>query len=318
NRSDVEASVDIRTPALERDFVLGRWNRMLRHVIEPELKYSYVGGIGAEARNVLLFDTADVATNTDEVEYSLTQRFYLRPLDPRPCVDPDTGTERGTCPPSQREWASWQIAQKLFIDPNFGGALIPNRRNVFDTTLDLSGIAFLTVPRNLSPVISRLRFEAINNLRIEWDMDYDPRLGHLGANNLYAGYSLGRTTFGVIHSLLNAVDEQGSAATTIRSQQIHPFLQIGKPNAPGFNLAANGGYDFVNGSLQYAGIQAVYNRGCCGFTVGYRRFELGNLGSVSRDETEWLYSFTLANFGSVGDIRRANSVFHDPSQPPPY
>lgn len=318
NRSDIEASVDIRTPALERDFVLGRWNRMLRHVIEPELKYSYVGGIGSEARNVLLFDTADVATNTNEAEYSLTQRFYLRPLHPRPCVDPDTGAERNPCPPAQREWASWQIAQKYFFDSDFGGALIPNRRNVFDTTLDLSGIAFLTVPRNLSPVISRLRFEAIDNLRIEWDMDYDPRLGHLGADNLYAGYSVGRTTFGLTHSLLNAVDEQGSAATTIRSQQIHPFLQIGKPNAPGFNLAANGGYDFVNGALQYAGIQAVYNRGCCGFTVGYRRFELGNLGSVSRDETEWLYSFTLANFGSVGDIRRANSVFHDPSQPPPY
>jgi len=26
----------------------------------------------------------------------------------------------------------------------------------------------------------------------------------------------------------------------------------------------------------------------------------------------------LANFGSVGDIRRLNSVFRDPSLPPPY
>ncbi len=318
SRSDVEASIDLRAPAVERDFVLGHWNRMLRHVIEPEVKYSYVAGIGSEARNVLLFDTTDVATNTNEVEYSLTQRFYLRPLHPEPCVDADTGAALSSCPPAQREWASWQIEQKFFIDPNFGGALIPGRRNVFDTTLDLSGIAFLTVPTNLSPVISRLRFEAIDKLRAEWDIDYDPRLGHLGANNLYAGYSVGRTTFGLTHSLLNAVDEQGSAATTIRSQQIHPFLQIGKMNTPGFNLAANAGYDFVNKSMQYAGVQAVYNRGCCGFTVGYRHFELGSVGSVSRDETEWLYSFTLANFGTVGDIRRSNSVFHDPSQPPPY
>jgi LPS-assembly protein len=318
NRADFEASFDLRAPAMERDFVLGRWNRMLRHVIEPELKYTFINGIGSDAQNVLLFDTTDVATDTNEAEYSLTQRFYLRPLHPKPCVDTETGAALQTCPASQREWASWQIAQKFFIDPNFGGALIPGRRNVFDTTLDLSGIAFLTVPRNLSPVISRLRFEAVDNLRIEWDMDYDTRLGHLGADNLYAGYSWGRTTVGVTHSLLNAVDEQGSAATTIRSQQIHPFLEIGAPNLPGFNLAANGGYDFVNGALQYAGIQAVYNRGCCGFTVGYRRFQLGTVGSVGRDETEWLYSFTLANFGSVGDIRRSNSVFHDPTQPPRY
>ncbi len=318
NRTDVEASVDLRAPIVERDFVLGRWNRLLRHVIEPELKYNYVAGIGAQARNVLLFDTTDVATDTNEAEYSLTQRLYLRPLHDKPCVDADTGGESSACPPAMREWASWQIEQKFFIEPDFGGALIPNRRNVFDTTLDLTGVAFLTVPRNLSPVISRLRFEAIDNLRIEWDMDYDPRLGHLGANNLYAGYSWGRTTVGVTHSLLNAVDELGSTATTMRSQQIHPFVQIGKPTASGFNLAANGGYDFVRGSLQYAGVQAIYNRGCCGFTVGYRRFELGSVGSVSRDETEWLYSFTLANFGSVGDIRRSNSVFRDPTQPPPY
>jgi LPS-assembly protein len=52
--------------------------------------------------------------------------------------------------------------------------------------------------------------------------------------------------------------------------------------------------------------------------VGYRRFELGSNGSVSRDETEWLYSFTLANFGSVGDIRHSNTVFRDPNLPPLY
>jgi LPS-assembly protein len=316
NRADVEASVDLRAPALERDFAIAKWNRTLRHVIEPEFTYRFVGGIGADARNVLLIDTNDIATDTNEAGYSLTQRFYLRPTRPERCTE--TGTATGECTAPQREWASWQITQKFFIDPGLGGAIIPNRRNVFDTTLDLSGVAFLTVPRNVSPVISRLRFEAINNLRIEWDMDYDPRLGHVGADNLYAGYSWGRTTVGVGHALLNAVEEQGSAATTIQSQQLQPYLQIGKPNAVGFNLAANGGYDFVHGALQYGGIQAVYNWGCCGLTLGYRRFELGSVGSVSRDETEWLYSFTLANFGAVGDIRRSNNIFRDPASPPLY
>lgn len=317
NRADLEASVDLRPPALERDYTLGSWNRELRHVIEPELTYRYVGGIGADARNVLLVDTNDIATDTNEAGYSLTQRFYLRPLHAVPCSEAELETSTGGCS-HPREWASWQIAQKFFINSNFGGALIPDRRNVFDPTLDLSGVAFLTEPRNVSPVISRLRFEAIDNLRIEWDMDYDPRLGHVGADNLYAGYSWGRTTIGLGHALLNAVDEQGTAATTIQSQQLQPYFQFGKPNAVGFNLAANGGYDFVHGALQYGGVQAVYNWGCCGLMVGYRRFELGSVGSVSRDETEWLYSFTLANFGSVGDIRHSNTVFRDPNLPPLY
>jgi len=313
NRADVEASVDIRPPAFERDFALTGWNRELRHVIEPELTYRYVGGIGSQAQNVLLVDTTDIATNTNEVGYSLTQRLYLRPTNPKPCA-PEEMQPLGGCPAKPREWASWQIAQKYFIDPNFGGAIIPNRRNVFDSTLDLTGVAFLTAPRNLAPVTSRIRVEAIDNLRIEWDLDYDPKSGRLDSDNIFAGYSWGRTTIGVGHALLNAVDESGSAASTIQSQQLQPYLSIGKPSGAGFNFAANGGYDFVLGQLQYAGAQATYNWNCCGLTVGYRRFELGSV----RDETQYLYSFTLANFGSVGDIRRSNSVFRDPTLPPAY
>jgi len=326
NRADLEASLDIRPPAVERDFALNRWNRELRHVIEPELTYRYVGGIGARQRNVLLVDTDDIATNTNEAGISLTQRLYMRPAAQKPCLEQDktAGSEKspdsgagegnGTCPDKPREWASWQIAQKFYLDPTFGGALIPNRRNVFDTTLDLTGVAFLTAPRNLTPLISRMRFEAVDNLRLEWDFDFDPKTGRLDSDNILAGYSWGNTTVGVGHALLNAVDENNGAASTIQSQQVTPFLYIGKQSRVGFNLAANAGYDFVQQSLQYAGVQAVYNWNCCGLTFGYRRFELGSI----RDETQYLYSFTLANFGSVGDIRRSNAVFRDPSLPPTY
>ena len=313
NRTDFEASVDIRPPAIERDFSLAGWNRVIRHVIEPELTYRYVGGIGAQAQNVLLIDTTDIATDTNELGYSLTQHFYMRPIVPARCA-PEDVLPSGECPQKPREWASWQIAQKFFIDPKFGGALIPSRRNVFDSTLDLTGIAFLTSARSLSPVTSRMRFEGVENLRIEWDLDYDPIGGRLDADNIFAGYSWGRTTIGVGHALLNAVDENGSTASTIQSEQLQPFLAIGKPSGAGFNFAANAGYDFVLGQLQYGGAQATYNWNCCGLTFGYRRFQLGSI----RDETQYLYSFTLANFGSVGDIRRSNSVFRDPTLPPAY
>jgi LPS-assembly protein len=328
DRKDIEASIDIRPPALERDFELPRWHRELRHVIEPELTYRYVTGIGPQARNVLMFDTTDIATDVNEGGFALTQRFYLRSTDEQPCGQDDAdsadsdeaGETTQNCPAPLREWASWRIAQEYFIDPNFGGALIPGRRNVFAATLDLTGPTFLTSPRNIAPIDSRIRFEAINNLRVEWDLDYDTIAGDFAANNLFAGYSFGRTTLGIGHALLNAPDETTSSGTTatIKSQQIEPFLEVGKPNGNGFNLAANGGYDFVERQVQYGGVQAVYNWNCCGLTVGYRRFELGTIGTASRDETQWLYSFTLANFGGVGDIRRANSVFRDSTLPPAY
>jgi LPS-assembly protein len=306
-----EAALDLRPPALVRDFAIGHDGKTLRHVIEPELTYHFVGGIGDKERDVLTVDTTDIATDTNELGFSLTQRFYVRP---RSCNTTAGESDLAECDSRPREWASWQIAQKYFLDPNFGGALIPGRRNVFSTTLDLTGVAFLTEPRNLSPLISRMRFEAIHNLRVEWDMDYDPKPGRFGADNVFAGYSWGITTIGVGHALLNAPNEQGSKASLIQSQQLDPFIQIGRQNRVGFNLAMNGGYDFVNGALQYGGVQAVYNWDCCGLTFGYRRFALGAL----RDETQYLYSFTLANFGSVGDIRRSNAVFRDPSAPPAY
>ena len=144
SRGDFEASVDVRPPALERDFTIG--NHELRHVIEPELFYNFVGGIGVKARNVPLFDPTDIATDTNEVGYVLTQRFYTRSMNAQPCTVADTETAT-TCPPQPREWASWEITQKYFLNPTFGGAIIPGRRNVFDTTLDLTGIAFLTGPQ---------------------------------------------------------------------------------------------------------------------------------------------------------------------------
>lgn len=307
-REAAEATVDLRPPALARDFNIR--GRELRHVIEPELTYRFVGGIGSQARKVLMVDTSDIETDTNELGFSLTQRFFARPLNEKPCGADVSESNCGRA----REWASWQIAQKYFLDPNFGGALIPGRRNVFTSTLDLSGIAFLTGPRNLSPLISRLRFEAVNNLRIEWDLDYDAKAGRIGADNVFAGYSWSKAMVGIGHSVLNAADEAGSAASLIQSQQFQGFVQLGKPNAEGLNVAANGGYDFVHGALQYGGVQAVYNWNCCGLSLGYRRFALGSV----RDETQYLYSFTLANFGSVGDIRRSNSVFRDPNAPPAY
>ena len=314
-RGDVEASLDLRPPAIERDFHLPMWNRELRHVIEPEITYRYVGGIGNQAQRVLLFDPADIVTNTDEAGFSLTQRFYLRPLKPKPC-GADGNTE---CLQPMREWVSWQIGQEFFINSNFGGAVIPGRRNVFESTLDLTGATFLTSPRNLSPLISRLRFEAIDNLRVQWDMDYDPKKGELNADNVFAGYSWGNTTVGVGHALLNALYENPETPNpTLKSQVVSPFLEIGKSSRRGFNLAANGGYDFVDNRIQYGGVQAVYNWDCCGITMGYRRFQLGSVGSTSRNEQEWLYGFTLANFGTVGDVRRTTAVFHDPALPPAY
>ena len=50
----------------------------VKHTIEPEVTYRYVAGID-NFLNVLRFDDVDVASDTNELEYGVTQRLFLRP-----------------------------------------------------------------------------------------------------------------------------------------------------------------------------------------------------------------------------------------------
>ena len=56
---------------------------------------------------------------------------------------PEPGTIPCVKEPQVREIITWELAQKYFLDPTFGGALVPGQSNVFTTTADFTGIAFL-------------------------------------------------------------------------------------------------------------------------------------------------------------------------------
>ena len=53
-----------------------------------------------------------------------------------------------------REVVTWELGQKYFLDPTFGGALVPGQRNVFTTTADFTGIAFLPRPAVFLPYLA--------------------------------------------------------------------------------------------------------------------------------------------------------------------
>ena len=80
NRKSLEASFEIRPPALSRVFDHPWLGRKWKHVIEPRMRYDYVTGID-NFTDILRFDATDVLTNTNEVEYSLVNRLYAKHLD---------------------------------------------------------------------------------------------------------------------------------------------------------------------------------------------------------------------------------------------
>ena len=115
-----------------------------------------------------------------------------------PCA-PEAGAE-----PTQQEWFTWTVTQKFFFDQLFGGAVINQRRNIFSSTLDLSGIAFLTEPRSIAPVISRMRFRTSSHTDVGWDFDYDTGASKFNSSNVYLDAHEGRLFGGFSYAGLNA------------------------------------------------------------------------------------------------------------------
>ena len=171
-RSARDFSLNIVFPPLVRIFPKKTiFGDKLKHVIEPRVTYRYVTGVGDEFSRFVRFDQTDLLADTNEVEISLTNRIYAKRGD------------------SIVEIFTWELAQKRYFDPTFGGALLAGQPNIFTSTADVTGIAFLTGPRSYSPVVSTLRISPINGLGIRWQADYDPYFKHLTDSSFAVDYN---------------------------------------------------------------------------------------------------------------------------------
>ncbi len=405
NRADLETEVALRPPAIERDFKVPQrfahlFGTAVRHTVEPEMTYRDVRGVG-NFQSILRFDETDLVSDTNELEYGVTQHLYFRPvprppptlpegcpgsiaevssppqaggasgeaaaqagplapvtppgrtgsspsspdeqvpdvLDPTPADSTDANgipspaaaapdlplrthprhVARCVPPPNtaQQPLLSWRLTQRVFFDPTFGHAEVTHRRNVLETTLSLSGIAFLTEPRNISPLISRLRLRTSGHTDVEWDFDLDTGAKKFNSSNLFFDAHEGNWFGGMSYARLNApgrfatevidTNQNASLVTSPVSNfsQLRVLLGYGVPTKPGLSVAGNAGVDLLHGNTQYLAVQTGYNWNCCGLAVEYRRY---NLGTV-RDENAYRFNFTLANIGAAGNLRRAERLF---------
>ncbi len=322
NRAAFTSDIVLHPPTLERDWsspgLLHLLGGELRHTLEPELSYHYVTGVNHFA-NTLRFDLTDALTDTSELEYGLTQRLFLRRLHAKPCRGDDALGPAGFCGSGTAEWLTWTVAQRYYLDPSFGGAVVPGERNVFTSTLDLTGVAFLSNQRNNSPVISRLRLRTTTATDLEWDLDYDVHSGRVSASNLFASYRVRSYFFSVgdarLFNLLTETSPLPNAPkpNTTSTESAFPQLRLaaiyGSPTKHGFSAGANLGYDFVQSQRQYLGLETSYNRNCCGLSVEVRQYSLGSGANQVRNDTQYLFSFILAGVGSAGSLTPALRVF---------
>ena len=340
NRQAFEGTVELRPPALEKIFDREVLGRKWKHVIEPRILYRYVTGVN-DFGNVLHFDERDILSDTHEVYYGFVTRLYAKrnPSSVEECETPMTGLAVGAAAPEQtvpwdrprsldklncvvapsvKEVLTWEIAQKYFLDPNFGGALVNGQRNVLATTAELTGVAFLTAPRDFSPLVSRLRLATGTHTDTEWDLDYDFHLSRINASTLLLNYNAGPFTFGAGDAFLqipqttpSSVSEgkcsqvEGTTQITCKFQQFRIALGYGGLARHGFSAAASFGFDSETRQLQFATAQTTYNWDCCGITLEYRRYAIANV----RNENLYRFTFSLANIASFGNLKRQERLY---------
>jgi len=346
NRQAMETSVELRAPVLEKIFDKEAFGRKWKHVIEPRATYRWVTGVNDFA-NVLHFDERDILSDTNEVEYGFITRLYSKASSSahiEECDVPMNSLAVGSAAPEQivpwqrvsnleagrsctpgpetKEVATWEVEQKYFLDPTFGGALVAGQRNVFTTTEALTGIAFATQARHLSPLVSRMRAATSSRTDTEWDLDYDFQLGRINASTLLLNYNLGAFTIGGGDAFLqipqpttttSVIPTEGTctpatsttAQPTCKFQQFRAALGYGGLTRRGFSAASSLGFDAETKQLQFATAQTTYNWDCCGMTLEYRRYAIANV----RNENLFRFTFSLANIGSFGNLRRQERLY---------
>jgi LPS-assembly protein len=282
-RNTDEFSLDLRPAALERVWqgAHGKW----KHTIEPEIVYNYVTGVNDFTRFIRV-DQDDTISDTNEVQYSITQRLFRR-------RDGDAG--------GSEEFASWTLLQKYYFDPTFGGALTIGERNVLQALDSVTPFAFADGARRLSPLVSDIKITPGGKYDAEFRIDYDPqRMRVTTAESLVKMHPYGKLQISIAHYEIDA-----SQALQPLSSQIRALFGYGEMNSKGWNASAGFSYDVRQGEAQDELLQAGYNGSCCGFAAGYQRLALGTI----RVENQFRFSLIIANIGSFGNLRRQGPAF---------
>ena len=281
-RSAQEFSLDVIFPTLSRVYPKKTFlGDKLKHVIEPRATYHYVTGVGSDFDKFIRFDETEILSNTDDLLLSLTNRIYAKRGD------------------SVQEIVTWELMQKRYFDPTFGGALVPGQRNVFESTADLAAFAFLVGPRGVSPVVSSLRISPVGGFGVRWQADYDPRAHGVVDSTVALDYRWKRYFASASNNFVHV-----NPVLTPAADQYGFRAGYGDVNRTGWNGYVYANYNQRTGVIQNSAAQVTYNTDCCGLSLQYYRFNVG-----LRDETQWRVAFAIGNVGTFGTLKKQDRTF---------
>jgi LPS-assembly protein len=282
-RNTGEFAIELRPPTFERFFERPGTRHRYKHTIEPVISYRYVTGVNNFA-DFIRFDSNATLTNTSEIEYGINQHLYFKEGNDQPI-----------------DFLSWQVVQKHYFDPTFGGALVTGQRNVFEALDSITPFAFASTPRNWSPVVSDVKLTPGGRYDAESIIEYDPQFKKV----ITIGTLLKVKPFSQFFATVADFRLQGDPLVQPPSHQIRGIVGYGDLVRKGFNFSAGLSYDVLTDTLLNQFVQVSYNGGCCGLSVEYGRF---NLATV-RSENQFRVGLILANIGTFGNLRRQERIF---------
>jgi LPS-assembly protein len=320
-----EVEFDFRPPALARNYYEKDGLFRFRHVIEPYLIYRLRSGVGQDFRRTILFDYNDTVTDTNEIEYGLTNRFYVRRYTEIPAegVSRDELRRISKNPSTPLSIQPYEIFTltvrgKYFGDPYFGGALIPGRRNQLSSFTDLTAFTFGGVPRRFSPInidsTYRPRRTIFANTRMNLGVQnlglrdlsvtlgYDTQLLKIFQTFYYT------RAIDLVPSLKRYSNPFGKEPGTIRGSQWSPTVFAGNQTR-GFYGGASLFFDFQNrralraSPLISSTVTLGYAFDCCAATLQYSSFNVG-----LRNENRVLFTFRLNGIGAFGTEQFGQSL----------
>lgn len=311
-----EFDLDVRPVALAKNYYDGKGNFHFRHVIEPFLTYRYIAGIDNFNR-LIRFDALDTITDTNEIEFGVTNRIYTRRYAEAVTDEaqrllnqkPDNGKNPLSVQPY--DLFSLTVRGKYFFDKTFGGALIPGFRNEIEPITALSFYTFGGVPRRLSPLNIDGTYRPRKTVFLNSRLDVGFRGDGVRALSTTFGYDTrlfkAFQTFyytravTLVPSLRQFTDASGKEAGTLRGSQWSPSVFVGDRNK-GLYGGTSLFFDFENSRVQRRGtplISSLYTVGyasnCCAVNLQYFTYNVG-----VRRENRIVFSFRLNGIGTFG------------------